>query len=58
MRLEISAPEKQFLIELFDSAEKEFIHELDHTDSREFRAKLKEQLELLEDLRRKLELAA
>jgi hypothetical protein len=54
MRVEITLPEKELLIELFDSAERELIQGIDHADNRDFRAKLREQLELLEALRDKL----
>jgi hypothetical protein len=48
MTLEITNPEKDLIFELIEAAHREMIHEIDHTDAREFRKLLQEKLELLE----------
>jgi hypothetical protein len=48
MMLEITNPEKDLIFELIEAAHREMIHEIDHTDAREFRKLLQEKLELLE----------
>jgi hypothetical protein len=54
MQAEITDSEQQLLIELLDSASRTTLHEIDHTDTREFRRKLVERLRLLEHLTAKL----
>ena len=48
MTLEITNSEKDLIFELIEAAHREMIHEIDHTDAREFRKLLQEKLELLE----------
>ena len=48
MVLEITNSEKDLIFELIESAHREMIHEIDHTDAREFKKLLQEKLELLE----------
>lgn len=48
MELEITNPEKDLIFELIEAAHREMIHEIDHTDARDFRKLLQEKLELLE----------
>ena len=48
MTLEITNPERDLIFELIEAAHREMIHEIDHTDAREFRKLLQEKLELLE----------
>jgi hypothetical protein len=48
MVFEITDPERELLFELIESARREIIQEIDHTDTRNFRTLLKERLELLE----------
>jgi hypothetical protein len=50
MMLEITNPEKDLLFELIESAHREIIQEIDHTDTREFRKLLQQKLELLEQI--------
>ena len=50
MVLEITNLEKDLLFELIESAHREIIQEIDHTDTREFRKLLQEKLELLEQI--------
>jgi hypothetical protein len=48
MVLEITNSEKDLIFELIEAAHREMIHEIDHTDAREFRKLLQQKLELLE----------
>ena len=54
MVLEITNPERELLVELIESAHQEIIQEIDHTDTREFRKRLQERLEVLERIRAKV----
>ena len=42
-------------MEVVDAASKTMLHEIDHTDSREYRKHLQERLEVLEKLARKIQ---
>jgi hypothetical protein len=55
MRLEITDGEKQLLLELVEEEQKRTIQGLDHTDSRDYKAVLKERLSILEVLLRKVQ---
>ena len=55
MLLEITDSEKQSLLEVVEAASRTMLHEIDHTDSREYRRKLQHRLHLLEHLIRKIE---
>lgn len=48
MVLDITNSERDLLFELIESAHREMIQEIDHTDTRDFRKLLKTKLELLE----------
>ncbi len=48
MLLEITDSERELLFELIESAHREMIQEIDHTDTRDFRKLLQNKLELLE----------
>jgi predicted house-cleaning noncanonical NTP pyrophosphatase (MazG superfamily) len=48
MVLEINNSERDLIFELIESAHREMIHEIDHTDAREFKRLLHEKLALLE----------
>ena len=54
MVLEITNSEKDLIFELIESAHREMIHEIDHTDAREFKRLLQEKLELLEHVGAKI----
>jgi len=54
MVLEITNSEKDLIFELIESAHREMIHEIDHTDAREFKKLLQEKLELLEHVGAKI----
>ncbi len=55
MLLEITDSERNFLMELVDSATRTVLHELDHTDTREYRKKLHDRMRILEHLSRKMQ---
>ena len=55
MLLEITDSERNFLMELVDSASRTIVHELDHTDSREYRKKLQDRMRILEHVSRKIQ---
>jgi hypothetical protein len=54
MVLEITNSEKDLLFELIESANREMIHEIDHTDTREFKKLLQNKLDLLEKVGAKI----
>ena len=54
MVLEITNSEKDLIFELIETAHREMIHEIDHTDAREFKKLLQEKLELLEHVGAKI----
>jgi len=54
MVLEITNSERDLLFELIESAHREMIQEIDHTDTRDFRKLLKAKLDLLEHIGAKI----
>jgi hypothetical protein len=54
MRLEITAPEAELLETLLDAALRGRLHEIHHTDSRDYRKRLQKETELIESLTAKL----
>jgi hypothetical protein len=54
MLLEITDFEMQSLMEVVEAASRTMLHELDHTDSREYRKHLLERLKVLENLAKKM----
>jgi hypothetical protein len=54
MLAEITDSEQQLLIEILDAASKTTQREIDHTDTREYRRKLLERMNLLERLSEKI----
>ena len=54
MQIEITDSERTFLLELVDSASRTILHELDHTDTREYRKKLQDRIRILEYLAGKI----
>jgi hypothetical protein len=54
MVLEITNSEQDLIFELIESAHREMIHEIDHTDAREFKRLLQQKLELLEHVGAKI----
>ena len=55
MLLDISNEERAFLSELLEAKQNSMLHEINHTDTQQFRRILKQQLELLEALKLKIE---
>ena len=54
MLLDINNSERDLIFELIESAHRDLIHEIDHTDAREFRKLLQDKLSLLEDVGAKI----
>jgi len=54
MLLDISDQERSFLAELLETKHTALLHEINHTDTQDFRAILKQQLGLLEELKSKI----
>ena len=50
MLLEITSSEKDLIFELVETAHREMLREIDHTDTREFRKLLQNKLGLLEQV--------
>ena len=55
MTLEISDKERDLLLEVIEAEQRRFIHGLDHTDGRGYKAILKERLQTLEQLLAKVQ---
>jgi hypothetical protein len=55
MNISVTDSERELLLELLESRYTSMLHELHHTDTRDFKQFLKEKLELLEKLRDKLQ---
>jgi hypothetical protein len=53
--LDISAQERKFLSELLEAKQNSMLHEINHTDTNDFKELLKKDLEVLEALKGKLE---
>ena len=54
MKLDITDEERELLAELFEEKQKHLIHEINHTDTSDFRRMLRKKVEVLEGLMRKL----
>ena len=54
MVLEITNSERDLLFELIESAHRQMIQEIDHTDARDFRKLLQKKIELLEHVGAKI----
>ena len=55
MVLDISAQERKFLSDLLEAKQNAMLHEINHTDTNDFKELLKKDLEVLEALKGKLE---
>lgn len=55
MNFEITANEKQLLLEILESVSKETIHGIHHTDTNDYKEMLKQRLETIDNLKEKLE---
>jgi hypothetical protein len=52
--LDLTAEEREYASQLLKTAHDQLIHELDHTDTRTFKEGLRKQLDINEQLARKL----
>jgi hypothetical protein len=57
MNIEVTEQEREFMLELIDSAEQEMIQGVDHADSRAFKELLRNRLDLLGSVRDKMKTA-
>jgi hypothetical protein len=55
MHLDISNEERAFLSELLEAKQNSMLHEINHTDTLDFKEILKRQLQLLEGLKSRIE---
>ena len=55
MNVEITSQERDLLQEVLEEKEKRMIQEIDHTDTIDFERLLRQRLDLLEGLKRKIE---
>jgi hypothetical protein len=55
MLLDISAQERKFLSDLLEAKQNAMLHEINHTDTNDFKQMLKEELEVLEAIKGKLQ---
>ena len=55
MQLDISNDERAFLSELLEAKQNSMLHEINHTDTQDFKEILKRQLALLEGLKSRIE---
>ena len=58
MSIELPERETDFLLEVLASAERELLGEISRTDTRSYRDKLEDRLNILEDVRAKLTVGA
>ena len=54
MTLDITDEERDYLLEILDARREELIHELHHTDTLDFKERLRRNVDLLESLRSRL----
>ena len=54
MKVDMTDQETEFLLELLETKNTAMLHEMHHTDARDFKQMLKQKMELLEALRAKL----
>ena len=54
MSFVLTDAERDFLLELLDTRETSMLHELHHTDTYEYKHLLQQQIDLLENLQKKL----
>ena len=54
MTLDITAEEREYLLEILDARREELLHELHHTDTLDFKEILKRKVGLVETLRSRL----
>jgi hypothetical protein len=54
MTLDITAEEREYLLEILDARREELLHELHHTDTLDFKEMLRRKIALVEAVRSKL----
>ena len=54
MIINLTEPERTLLATMLDEAHKKAIHELNHTDTLDFKAVLRQRLEMLDNLQKKV----
>jgi hypothetical protein len=54
MTLDITAEEREYLLEILDARREELLHELHHTDTLDFKEMLRRKIALVESVRSKL----
>lgn len=54
MKVDMTDQERGFLMELLETKSTAMLHEIHHTDARDYKEMLKQKMELLEGLRAKL----
>jgi len=54
MKVDMTDQETEFLLELLETKSTAMLHEMHHTDARDYKGMLKKRMELLEGLRAKL----
>jgi hypothetical protein len=55
MTVDMTDQEREFLLELLETKSTAMLHEMHHTDARDYKEMLKQRMELLEGLRAKLD---
>ncbi len=55
MTVDITDREREFLLELLETKSTALLHEIHHTDARDYKEMLKQRIELLEGLKAKLD---
>ena len=54
MTLDITAEEREYLLEILDARREELLHELHHTDTLDYKEMLRRKIALVESVRTKL----
>jgi hypothetical protein len=52
--LEISEQESKYLLELLEATHKDMLHEINHTDTRDYKNMLKEKIAVVDELTAKI----
>ena len=58
MTFDITDEEREYLLEILEARHVELLHEIHHTDARDFREMLKRKVELVEGLKSKVRTAS
>lgn len=54
MMLDLSSDERSFLLELLEAKHSALLHEIHHTDTEDFKEMLREQVDLVEELKTRI----